>query len=288
MRWNTPALILAAALLLASCSPSPSPSSPAPVPAVTVTTTATVSPTPLADLSPAPSPSSEVYRIRAEFLSSTELTFEVTLNGRKIGSFNTDSQNDVTPLIQEGANEVSVAWSKASTIQDNGKAMLFLESQRPGQETWNTLFSREVARTTRDTSASGTFEVGDSSTQTSPATPQAAAPDTSEVSVAGRYVVKIKNHVLAPAEFHVSINGGSAQTYTASGDQDITANLQPGPNTIVVGFKSLKNVTNTAWKSTLTIGVERDGKWATVGNQSVGKDEPEGSRTFTFDAPAAP
>ncbi len=134
------------------------PASPAkrPNPAVTVTVTATPTPTSKAT----PAEGGEVYRLRAEFLGTSDVTFEVSLNGQKVGSFNADATNDITPLVRQGSNRVEVRWRGQHEADEYSKAQLFLESQRPGQEGWNSLFSREVGRKTREEQATGNFDVG--------------------------------------------------------------------------------------------------------------------------------
>ena len=125
-----------------------------PNPAVTVSVTATPTGTP----SPLDSPA-EIYRLRAEFLGTSDVTFEVSLNGKKVGSFNADATNDITPSVQPGSNRIEVRWKGQHEADQYAKAQLFLESQRPGQEDWNSLFSREVGRKTKEVQASGTFDV---------------------------------------------------------------------------------------------------------------------------------
>ena len=125
-------------------------------PVVTVTVTAT----PPLTAKSTPAERGEIYRVRAEFLGTSDVTFEVTLNGQKVGSFNADATNDITPLVRQGSNRVEVRWRGQHEADEYSKAQLFLESQRPGQDGWNSLFSREVGRKTREEQAIGNFDIG--------------------------------------------------------------------------------------------------------------------------------
>lgn len=157
--------VLAVSLLsILSCADPPAPSATQtsrpvqsrPQPAVTVTVTAT----PAAASRPTPTVSDTIYRVRAEFYGTSDVTFEVSLNGQNIGSFNADATNDITPSVQVGRNQVKVHWKGQQEADESSKAQLFLESQRPGQDGWNSLFSREVARKTKESEATATFDVG--------------------------------------------------------------------------------------------------------------------------------
>lgn len=154
---------LACSALLASCADPPTPITTSPVaatpsrprPAVTVTVTSTPA-TPVIAVTPTVG---VLYRLRAEFLGTTDVTFEVRLNGQQVGSFNADATSDVTPVIGLGTNRIEVQWKGQHEAEEHAKAQLFLESQRPGQDGWNSLFSREVARKTKEQQASASFDV---------------------------------------------------------------------------------------------------------------------------------
>ncbi len=135
-----------------------------PQPAVTVTVTAT----PSAVSRPTPTVSDTIYRVRAEFYGTSDVTFEVSLNGQNIGSFNADATNDITPSVQVGRNQVKAVWRGQQEADESSRAKLFLESQRPGQDGWNSLFSREVARKTKESEATATFDVGPPAVAPSP------------------------------------------------------------------------------------------------------------------------
>lgn len=153
---------LACGAVVSSCADPPLPTTTSvaatptrPRPAVTVTVTSTPSTPVVAD-----SPTAEVrYRLRAEFLGTSDVTFEVKLNGQQVGSFNADATSDVTPVIRFGANRIEVQWKGQHEAEEHAKAQLFLESQRPGQDGWNSLFSREVARKTKEQQTSASFDV---------------------------------------------------------------------------------------------------------------------------------
>ena len=156
-------VIAVSVLSLLSCAdpPAPNPEKTTrperPHPAVTVTVTAS----PTAPITtPTPKASDTIYRVRAEFFGTSDVTFDVSLNGQNVGSFNADATNDITPIVNPGRNQLEVHWKGQHEADERSRAQLFLESQRPGQDRWNSLFSREVARKTKESTATASFDVG--------------------------------------------------------------------------------------------------------------------------------
>lgn len=171
-------LTMLTALLLAGCNldppkevvvvnqpPTELPNRSTQMPSATTEAPSTVTEAPTPPLASTSTPTSAetpstIYRLRTSFIGKSEIAFDVVLNDRQIGTLNTDAESDVTPYVQNGTNTVRVTWENKPGMEPSNVAKLYVESQRNGQDSWNTLFSREVTRESKDTEAEGAFTVG--------------------------------------------------------------------------------------------------------------------------------
>jgi len=260
------------------------------------------------------------YRVRIVAGGRSNVAFTMMLNGQDVGTFNSSATNDVSAQVRPGKNDIDVKWTNDREMPTYSSATLFVESQRPDSTEWNTVFSREVRKDTAGTEAKGAFTAGSSegiapmtassdspgpgamqspppdasstfngnNLTTSPEpSPSVSASDTSAPASAGnglteKYSVKVTTNTMAPGEFTLVLNGEEIGSFNTNANQDITALLKPGKNVGIIRYAASKEISNQFADSTMTVGVQRDGKWSTVANQAIRKDSPKGEKKFTF------
>jgi hypothetical protein len=132
-------------------------------------------------------------------------------------------------------------------------------------------------------SSNSTGIIGDTGLDTS-ALSSAEQTPSSTPALAETYVVKTMFHVWAPAEFNVKVNGTEVGSFSTDSNQDITSLLKPGKNQVVVSWNVSGEPRSKYALSKMTLGVNRDGKWSTVGNIGADSAHKSGTKTFTFTA----
>ncbi|MGE0491873.1 MAG: hypothetical protein AB7S38_21860 [Vulcanimicrobiota bacterium] len=266
--------LLVAVLLLVGCGPDKEPEqarvSPTARPVVQVT--ATPSPQPASE----PGPS---FRVRTIFPGASNVTFDVTINGRPAGSFNTSAQNDITPLVSAGDNSLEIRW-KADPEMMSGRSVEFYFEQRPSpDDDWNTLVSRQVNKDTEAGSLTTSFVSGEVGL-----TQPAVEVDQPPAELADRFTVKVEQSKLLPADFTLTLNGQPVGSFAANSDQDVTRFIRPGENRGRLVYEAKGHILPKGAQTRFVLGVERDGKWSTVVAQTVGQADPEGLKEFAFQA----
>ena len=290
-------LALLALSALAGCTKQPDPSAPATQTAIEAPpATQTVE---TETLEAAPASVAEPYRVVTDYVGNSRAEFTVIINGATVGSYNTDNvENDISSYLQPGQNTVKVAWTADPSMNSVEKARLKIQTKRGGS--WNDVITREVRRGTAAGDSELEIQVGPPAPGQMPAVaqapaamPDAPAPATDAPAPATdapapapnlseKYIVKTKFSSLAPGEFNVTLNGESVGSYSANSNQDITPRLRQGLNRVIVKWAGKSR--NRFSKSELTIGVNRGGKWSTVGNAVIDRDNLQGSKTFEFTA----
>ncbi|MDQ7826947.1 MAG: hypothetical protein RDV48_29380 [Candidatus Eremiobacteraeota bacterium] len=185
-----------------------------------------------------------IMKVEADTGTMGSWTLMPYINGRQVGTYGAWADADVTPFVIPGRNKVVV---KGEWKRDTHKVKLTIG--RSAGSSWNTVVNF----------AHGTCGAVSKSFQFDARGLAAAAPRTIE-----------KNHILKVIadtgtygkwEIEVLVNGEIVQTVTASTSIDLNEHLKPGKNTVSVKahFKE-----DTSHAVTLTIGAEKNGKWATL------------------------
>jgi len=189
--------------------------------------------------------------------------FDIRINDVQVGVISTDTQIDVTRYVKPGRNTVTVS----SDFPRPPKTQLKLTLGVSEGGRWKTLVNHAVAEQGKSTKTYTIMAAG------SATTPQ-AADRPSET-----YVLKTYHLYAGKTEFTVFINGVQVGTFNATTSIDVTDFLKKGRNEARIASKVDPRM---SWYGTVTIGVERGGKWATVVNHRVEKDSPSGSKTYTI------
>ncbi|MCA9796452.1 MAG: hypothetical protein KC910_31810, partial [Candidatus Eremiobacteraeota bacterium] len=260
MRYSA---LMVAFLLLVGCGHDKEPehanlASPLPRPVVRVTA------------SPRPEPQAQPsFRVRTVFPGSSNVTFDVTVNGRPGGSFNTSAQNDITPLVSSGDNTLEVAWKADPEMTMGLSAEFYFEQRRSPEDDWNTLVSRQVNKDTEAGRLTTSFVSGEVGLTEPPVNLEQPAKELSD-----RFTVKVEQNKLLPADFTLTLNGQPVGSFAADSDQDVTRFIRSGENRGTLVYEAKGHILPTGAETRFVLGVERDGKWSTVMAQSVGKGDP--------------
>lgn len=248
----------------------------------------------------------EPYRVITDNVGKSNVEFTLMINGATVGSYNTDKvENDISSYLQSGQNIIKVAWTADGSMKSYEKAQLKIQTQRAGN--WNDIVTREVTGKTAAGESEINIQVGPidtnapaaqqptldipnqplsaSPTETTPVEQVPVAPANANPSnLSDSYIVKTVFHPWSPGEFNISVNGTQIGSYSSKSNRDITSNIKPGRNRVTVAWQAADSVRSSVVKSTLTIGVNRGGKWSTVGNASINSKSLSGKKTFEFTA----
>jgi hypothetical protein len=189
--------------------------------------------------------------------------FDISINGVQVGVISTDTEIDVTRYLKPGSNTVAVSNDFSRRPQSQLK--LTVGVVEGGQ--WKTLVNHAVAAQGKSTKTYTLMAGGSVSTS-----PAAGRPSET-------YVLKTNHRYAGKTEFTVFMNGLQVGTFNATTSIEVTDFLKKGINQVKIISKVDPKM---GWYGTVTIGVNRGGKWATMVSHRVEKDSPSGSKTYTI------
>lgn len=189
--------------------------------------------------------------------------FDIRINDIQVGVISTDTQIDVTRYVKPGRNTVTVSSDFPRPPQTQLK--LTLGVTEGGR--WKTLVNHAVAEQGKSTKTYTIIAGGSASSTQAPDRPSES------------YVLKTYHLYAGKTEFTVFINGVQVGTFNATTSIEITDFLKKGINQVKIISKVDPKM---GWYGTVTIGVNRGGKWATMVSHRVEKDSPSGSKTYTI------